>query len=298
MRVLLYQKGLFMKPLKGIRIVSLALNLPGPAALMRCKSLGATCVKIEPTAAAGGDPMRLYKPDAHRQMHQGIRILEADLKTPQGQAKLAKELAKADVLLTSFRPSALKRLGLDWPTLHKAYPQLSQVAITGGEGADAEVAGHDLTYLAENGLVAGLDLPATLFADMSGSLLAVEAILSAVLQERMAGKPSYTAVALSTAAQYLALPRTWGLTKQDGAVGGAHAGYQVYKCKDGRAAVAALEPHFAKRLCECAGIANPSRSTMLLPETKASLKRWFGKQTCAQLTALAKVQDLPILTMV
>lgn len=286
-----------MKPLKGIRIVSLALNLPGPAALMRCKNLGATCIKLEPTAAVGGDPMQRYQLDAYKAMHDGIRAREADLKTPQGQAKLAKELSKADVLLTSFRPSALGRLGLDWPALHKAYPQLSQVAITGGEGADAEVAGHDLTYLAENGLVTGLDLPATLFADMAGSLLAVEAILSVVLQKKMAGKSCFTLVSLSKASQYVALPRTWGLTQQDGAVGGAHAGYQIYKCQDGRAAVAALEPHFALRLCAAAGIADASFGAMLMPKAKAALKRWFAGQTRAELTALAALQDLPIYTM-
>lgn len=286
-----------MKPLSGIRIVSLALNLPGPAALMRCKHLGATCIKVEPPAAAGGDPMRLYQPDAHTAMHQGIRLVEADLKTTQGQVKLAKELTKADVLLTSFRPSALKRLGLDWRALHQAYPQLSQVAITGGEGVDAEVAGHDLTYLAKNGLVTGLDLPATLFADMAGSLLAVEAILSIVLQTKNSGKPSYTAVALSKAAQYVALPRTWGLTMPGGAVGGAHAGYQIYACKDGRVAVAALEPHFAKRLCAAAGVADAGPGTMLLPQTKVSLKRWFQRQTQAELMALAGMQDLPIYAM-
>jgi alpha-methylacyl-CoA racemase len=286
-----------MKPLKGIRILSLALNLPGPAALMRCKNLGAIGVKVEPTEALGGDPMQRYKPAAYTQMHQGIHTIEMDLKTPQGHARLAKELAKADVLLTSFRPSALKRLKLDWATLHKTYPQLSQIAITGGEGADAEVAGHDLTYLAKNGLVTGLDLPAALFADMTGSLLAVEAILGAVLCQKMTGKPSYKAIALSVASQYVALPHAWGLTKSDGVVGGAHAGYQIYPCQDGRAAVAALEPHFAKRLCECAGIASSSSRTMFLPETKAALGKWFGKQTQANLRTLAAVHDLPIYAM-
>jgi crotonobetainyl-CoA:carnitine CoA-transferase CaiB-like acyl-CoA transferase len=132
---------------------------------------------------------------------------------------------------------------------------------------------------------------------MSGSLLAVEAILAAVLQQKLAGKPSYTTAALSTASQYLALPRTWGLTKADGAVGGAHAGYQIYPCNDGRAAVAALEPHFAKRLCAVAGVDDASRITMLLPDTKTSLKRWFATQTQAQLKALAVEQDLPIFAM-
>lgn len=286
-----------MKPLNRIRIVSLALNLPGPAALMRCRALGATCVKVEPLASAGGDPMRAYNPAAYAQMHAGVRTLTLDLKNPQGQARLGLELDKADVLLTSFRPSALKRLGLDWSTLHKRHPQLWIVSIVGGEGDAAEVAGHDLTYLAEQGLVTGFDLPATLYADMTGSLLAVEAILGAALQAKIAAKPRQIAVSLSDAAKYVALPRRWGLTTPSGAVGGAHAGYQIYKCKDGRAAVAALEPHFAARLCDAAGVQSTDRATMLLPETQASLKRWFSKQTTKSLDALAIAQDLPIYTM-
>ena len=277
-----------IKPLKGIRIVSLALNLPGPAALMRCRALGATCIKVEPLAAGGSDPMKAYNPTAYAQMHAGVRTLTLDLKTVQGQARLGLELDKADVLLTSFRPSALKRLGLDWPQLHKRHPELWQVAIVGGEGEAAEVAGHDLTYLAEQGLITGLDLPASLFADMTGSLLAVEAILGAALQAKMAAKPRQITVSLGDAAKYVALPRSWGLTAPSGAVGGAHAGYQIYKCKDGRAAVAALEPHFAARLCEAAGLKELD---------VAAMRRWFSKQTREALDTLALAQDLPIYTM-
>jgi alpha-methylacyl-CoA racemase len=277
-----------MLPLKGIRIVSLALNLPGPAALMRCRAMGATCVKVEPLNASGGDPLKTYNEAAYAQMHQGVRTLVLDLKTGQGQAKLDAELSKADVLLTSFRPSALKRLGLDWTSLHKRHPKLWQVAIVGGEGEAAEIAGHDLTYLAQNDLVTGLDLPATLFADMTGSLLAVEAILGVALQIKMLAKPCRVWVSLSKAAQYAALPRHWGLTMPGGAVGGAHAGYQVYKCQDGRAAVAALEPHFAARLCAVAGL-----KTLDV----AAMRRWFGKQTRESLEALAAAQDIPIYTM-
>ena len=289
-----------LKPLKGIRIVSLALNLPGPAALMRCRAMGATCIKVEPLAAGGGDPMKAYNPTAYAQMHAGVRTLAFDLKTSQGQARLGLVLDKADVLLTSFRPSALKRLGLDWPQLHKRHPQLWQVAIvgaTGHGGAAAEVAGHDLTYLAEQGLVTGLDLPASLFADMTGSLLAVEVILGAALQAKMTAKPRQIWVSLSDAAKYAALPRRWGLTAPSGAVGGAHAGYQIYKCKDGRAAVAALEPHFAKNLCALADLELTGFAAMMQSKMKADLKRWFAKQTCAVLDALAEQHDLPIYTL-
>ena len=282
------------KPLKGIRILSLALNLPGPAALMRCRELGAVCVKLEPP---GGDPMLTYSPCAYTALHQGVRVTAADLKTAPGQKLLQRELARADVLLTSFRPSALARLDLDWKALHKTHPALSQVAIVGSPGALAETPGHDLTYLAEMGLVTGLDLPATLYADMAGALTTVAAVLQAVLHKASHGKGVYQEVALADAAACLALPRTWGLTQPGAPVGGGHAGYQVYACKDGRVAVAALEPHFAARLCAAAGIEPAGHNTMLAPMTQHTIAAWLLDKTRQQLDRLAVEKDIPLHTL-
>jgi len=133
-------------PLEGVRVLSLALNLPGPAALLRCRRMGATCLKLEPP---GGDPMGLYNRPAYAALHEGIEIRTLDLKTEAGQQQLHAELASTDVLLTSFRPSALAKLKLDWATLQARHPSLSQVAIVGAPGERAEEPGHDLTYLAE-----------------------------------------------------------------------------------------------------------------------------------------------------
>ena len=283
-----------LKPLKGTRILSLALNLPGPAALMRCRELGATGVKLEPV---GGDPLMAYSPSAYTALHQGVRITTEDLKTEAGQKGLHRELAKADVLLTSFRPSALARLGLGWRALHRLYPALSQVAMVGSPGALAEAPGHDLTYLAEAGLVTGLDLPATLYADMGGSLMAVQAVLQAVLHRAGRSTGVYQEVALASAAVYLALPRTWGLTQPGAPVGGGHAGYRVYACKDGRVAVAALEPHFAARLCAALGITFAGYGTMLDPETQQLIAGWLLGRTCLQLHQLAIEKDIPLHTL-
>ncbi|MGB4116326.1 MAG: CoA transferase [Polaromonas sp.] len=280
-----------IRPLKGIRILSLALNLPGPAALMRCKQMGARCVKLE---SPSGDPMQSYSPAAYNALHPGIRITTADLKTEAGQKKLHSELAKANVLLTSFRPSALVKLGLTWRALHKQYPQLSQVAIVGSPGAGAEAPGHDLTYLAENGLITGLDLPATLYADMGGSLMTSEAVLQTVLNRHATGKGIYLEVALSSAANYLALPRAWGLTTPGADIGGGHAGYQIYPCKNGRVAVAALEPHFAARLCNAAGM---DATNMHLPSTRQAIATWLLGKTRAQLDKLAASKDIPLHTL-
>ena len=292
-----------LRPLKGVRILSLALNLPGPAALMRCQQMGATCTKLEPpphpTAPKGtsGDPMGLYNREAYAVLHKGVKIASADLKTDNGQVALHKALAKTDVLMTSFRPSALQKLGLDWKDLHKRYPQLSMVTIVGAPGERAEEPGHDLTYLAENNLVSGLDLPPTLYADMGGSLMASEAVLQTRLLQLQKGKGVRLEVALSVAAGYLALPRTWGLTRPGAAVGGGHAGYRVFPCKDGRVALAALEPHFAASLGAAVGLKSSNIMSMFAPETHQAVGHFMLSQTRSQLDALAAAKDIPLFTL-
>ena len=283
-----------LKPLRGIRILSLALNIPGPMALVRLADMGARCTKIEPPA---GDPMRHYKQQAYTDMHAKVKVLQADLRIESGQKLLERQLARTDVLLTSFRPSGLARLGLAWRPLHQRHPTLCQVAIVGAHGARAEEPGHDLTYMAENDQVTGLNLPPTLYADMGGSLMASEAVLQVVLQRQRSGKGVYNEVALASASAYLGLPRSWGLTLPTGAVGGAHAGYRMYPCKDGRVAVAALEPHFAAALCQVAGVADSSLKSMFSPTTHDAVARCFASRTRAELDALGQSRDIPIHTL-
>lgn len=291
-------------PLQGVRILTLALNLPGPAAVMRLQAMGAKCTKLEPLAPAKmptADPMGVYKPTAYDVMHQGLTVLQADLKSERGQQALHKQLVRTDVLITSFRPSALVKLGLAWKELHKRYPALCVVSIVGAPGERAEQAGHDLTYQAESGLLTGLDMPASLYADMAGSLCVTEAVLQALLLRQRPGKSQgegvFQEVALSEASSYLALPRNWGLTTPQGDVGGAHAGYKIYPCKNGRVAVAALEPHFAARLCEAAGLGKEAAKQMHKPSTHMGIAKFLAEQTRAQLNKLASSQDIPLHTL-
>lgn len=289
-----------LKPLRGVRVLSLALNLPGPAALMRLRAMGATCTKLEAPASEGtlsSDPMAQYALGAYEDMHAGVRRVQANLKLPAGQTRLRQLLARTDVLITSFRPSALRKLGLDWRSLHRDHPSLSMVAIVGSPGERAEEPGHDLTYLAEAGLVQGLDLPPTLFADMGGALLTSEAVLQAMLSRQRDGRGVFQEVALATAAEWLALPRSWGLTTPNGTVGGAHAGYRVYPCKDGRVAVAALEPHFAKALCAAAGVPVGGADTLFRPETHDRIAAYLVSKTRRQLDRLATTHDIPLHTL-
>jgi crotonobetainyl-CoA:carnitine CoA-transferase CaiB-like acyl-CoA transferase len=284
-----------IKPLRGVRILSLALNLPGPAALMRLVQMGARCTKINPPA---GDPMQHYTSEGYELLHKGVARKTLDLKTEAGQNALHKLLPHTDVLLTSFRPSALIKLGLGWKSLHKAYPALSLIEVVGAPGPLAEIPGHDLTYQAEVGLVNGMDLPPSLFADMGGALMASEATLKAVLSRHSTGKGSRHEVALADAAAWLALPRQLRMTTPDGAVGGAHAGYRVYACKNGRVAVAALEPHFAISLCAAAGVtlAHPVKD-LFKPATHQAIAAFLASKTRQQLDKLAAAHDIPLLTL-
>ena len=117
-----------LRALQGVRILSLALNLPGPAALMRLQAMGASCAKVEPPP---GDPMAQYQLEACEAMHLGIERWRWNLKDTQDRQALRERLNQTDVLITSFRPSALRKLGLDWATLHAEHPHLSCVAVVG-----------------------------------------------------------------------------------------------------------------------------------------------------------------------
>src|SRR5690606_20205433 len=96
----------------------------------------------------------------------------------------------ADILITSSRPSALARLGLDAKNLRKTYPRLCHVAIVGESGKRAEHAGHDLTYQARHGLVDPPSMPKALVADTAGAERAVSAALAMLYAREKTGKGS------------------------------------------------------------------------------------------------------------
>ncbi|MCK4503478.1 MAG: CoA transferase, partial [Desulfuromonadales bacterium] len=87
--------------LQGIKIVNLAVNLPGPAAAQRLSGMGAAVIKVEPLS---GDPMERYNAQWYRDMAVGHEIVRINLKEPQGKDELFRLLVKADLLLAATRP--------------------------------------------------------------------------------------------------------------------------------------------------------------------------------------------------
>ena len=266
-------------------MVTTALNLPGPAACARLRDLGATVAKIEPPA---GDPFEQFCAAWYRKLHEGVEVGRLDLKSETGQRAMAKLLGRADLLVTAQRPTALARLGLGRDALAQAYPRLCHVAITGHAPPEEEVPGHDLTYLAAHGLVSPPALPRTLFADMAGAERAVSTALALVVCRERTGKAQAAPAPLADAAAALAQPLHEGLTRPGALLGGGNAGYNIYATRDAWVAVAALEPHFAKRLAE--RFALPSLSI-------ATLGELFAAHDSAYWEAWARKHDLPIVAV-
>jgi crotonobetainyl-CoA:carnitine CoA-transferase CaiB-like acyl-CoA transferase len=240
-----------MSLLHDVQVLSLAVNLPGPAAAARLRDLGATVTKVEPPV---GDMMATGCPAWYAEMTRGMRMLTLDLKTPDGMAQLEPLLGAADVLITATRPKAMARLGLGWPELGERYPRLCHIAVVGFPPPDEDHAGHDLTYQAVNGLVNPPDMPRTLIADLAGAERATSEALALLYARERTGCGGQRLVALSEAAEAMAAAMRHGVTRPDMFLGGALPNYAIYPAKEGHLAVAALESHFFDALKAALGL--------------------------------------------
>ena len=264
-------------PLDGVRIVSMALNIPGPVAVARLAADGATGVKIEPP---WGDPLKTFNPEWYDELHTGVETRVLDLKAQAGAEAIRDLLAHTDVFIASHRPSALARLGLDREELRQRFPHLRHLNIV-GERANAEAPGHDLTYQAQEGLVTDR-LPATLVADMTGAERAYAAVL--LLLREPAG--SHRVVGLFDGLQSITAPIRYGLTAPGGPLGGSNPAYGVYAARGGCVAVAALEPHFRERLYAALGLLDGS-----------SLAEAFRGRTPEDWERWANERDIPLVAV-
>ncbi|HEX7285172.1 MAG TPA: CoA transferase [Candidatus Angelobacter sp.] len=273
------------QPLEGIKVVSLGINTPGPVAAARLAALGAQVIKVEPPA---GDPLKTFAPAWYEQLRARQNVVTLDLKDASGRAQLDDLLNTAELLIASFRPSAMQRLRLDWPTLHAQHPQLCFVSITGYPPPREERSGHDLTYLAETGLLTPPDLPPSLFVDLAGAERCVTQALALLLHHERTGEAGWSTVSLDECAQELAAPAQAGLTSPGGLLRGAFPLYGVYETKEGWIAVAALEPHFAQKLLSELGLALADRE---------QLARVFRRRSAADWEKWAEERDLPLVAV-
>jgi len=271
--------------LRDVSVVSLSINTPGPVAASRLARMGARVTKVEPPT---GDPLMLFAREWYESLCRGQIIITLDLKDPNGRAELDRLLGKADLLLASYRPSALRRLGLDWENLHARFPKLCFAGIIGYPAPNEEKSGHDLTYLAETGLVTPPELPSTLFVDLAGAERCVSEALALLLHAARTGEAGCASISLYHCAEELSAPVNAGLTSRDGVLGGGSPFYGLYETSDGWIAIAALEAHFAQRLMA---------ELRLSQSDHATFTHVFSQRSAAQWEKWAEERDLPIVAV-
>lgn len=265
-----------MRPLQGIRVLDFSTLLPGPLATLMLVEAGAEVLKIE--RPGRGDEMRSYEPKFGADsvnfglLNRGKRSIAIDLKAPDAVERLMPLLREADVLVEQYRPGVMERLGLGYAALSAINPRLIYCSITGygQEGPKAQVAGHDLNFAAESGmlsLAAGADgapvSPAALVGDIGGGTYpALFNILLALLERNRSGKGCHLDIAMADnlfTYQFWALGQglaagQWPRPGGELFTGGSPR-YRVYPTADGRfAAAAPLEDKFWAGFCELIGL--------------------------------------------
>ncbi len=236
-----------VQPLAGLLVVDLTRLLPGPYATRELLGLGARVVRLEPPE---GDALRFAAPAWEAALNAGKESVVCDLKA---EPELGRALvARADVVVESFRPGVTARLGLE------RAERTVWCSLTGfGLGGRHEQrVGHDLNYLGWAGALADTApaTPPVQVADLAaGALSAVAEILAALLERERTGVGRHVVVSMTHGSHRLVAHRLGGDPVPRFLTGGV-ACYRTYPCADGRfLTVAALEPRFWQRLCEVLG---------------------------------------------
>jgi len=251
--------------LENVRVIDLSQYIPGPFATRQLADLGANVIKIEPP---GGDPMRFFMhgdtdelSPVYRHINRGKRICMLDLKTDEGKQCLTDLLAGADILLESFRPGVLARLGFDRNELDRINPGLIHCALSGygQNGPYASRAGHDINYnaLSSQSIVSGSAQRPVIgyppIADHAAAMQASVAMLAALHARGHNPGSIYLDISIAESImswQYLPI-LTNAEARAASILNGGAACYNIYQCADARfISLGAIETGFWKNFCD------------------------------------------------
>lgn len=250
-------------PLKGVRVLSLAQQYPGPFATAQLSDLGADVVSVERPGV--GDPTRAF-PAFHASLARGKRSIALDLKVPGGRTAFRRLVAEADVVVEGFRPGTMQRLGLSYASLLEDNPRLVHVSISGygQSGPHRDRPGHDVTYQAEAGMLyehlppAGPPPPPTIaWGDLVAGMFAAQAVVTGILHRERSGDGCEIDVSMYDCLVAALTAHVIPVINGTGPAGFQYEpGYGVFLTADGRhlALGVAHEDHFWRALCDVAGL--------------------------------------------
>jgi alpha-methylacyl-CoA racemase len=265
-------------PLSDVRVLDLTRLLPGGFCTLLLADLGADVIKVEDTGQ--GDYVRWAPPyygseeqtplgtrsAIYLGLNRNKRSIRLDLKQEGARQALLKLTESADVLVESFRPGVLDRLGVGYDVLRQANPALVYCPITGygQDGPNRDRAGHDMNYLGLNGVL-GLTGEAggppiqsgAQIADLGGGgLMAAVGILAALQEARRSGQGQVVDISMtdgSLAWLVMEAARYYGSgevpKRGDIMLSGGIICYRPYEAKDGWVTCGALEPKFWAAFC-------------------------------------------------
>ena len=249
--------------LQGIKVLDFTMLLPGPYATLRLSELGAEIIKVEPPM---GDPAR-YLGDGvvFLANNRNKNCVVLDLKTETGITRALHLAQSCDVIVEGFRPGVANRLGIGYDAVREINPEVIYCSLTGygQSGPMRDLAGHDLNYLAVSGVLdqlrdpAGIPVvPTVQFADLLGGVVAVEAILSALVQRQRIGGGQYLDISMTDAligllTNHLLIEGKTGYGHGVEVLSGSVLCYHLYKTHEGRyMSLGALEPKFWQSFCQ------------------------------------------------
>jgi crotonobetainyl-CoA:carnitine CoA-transferase CaiB-like acyl-CoA transferase len=262
-------------PLAGIRVLDLTRLLPGPVATLHLADLGADVAKIEDPEV--GDYARTLgtgtgEDSAYfRMINRNKRGLRLDLKQPAGVEVFLRLAERADVVVESFRPGVMDKLGVGYAAVAAVNPRIAYCSISGygQDGPYRDLAGHDINYLGYAGVLDQVGreggepaIPNFQIADLlGGALTAAMGILAAVVEAQRSGQGRHIDVAMTDsvlAHTYFTMLRLndagHSAPRGGDLLSGGLPCYAVYRCTDGRhMAVGALEGKFWKTCCQVLG---------------------------------------------
>jgi alpha-methylacyl-CoA racemase len=255
-----------MGPLRGIKVVEMVGVGPGPFAAMWLADMGAEVIRL-------GRPGAAWNQTRGDVLNRGRRSLALDLKMPGAADVALRLIAQADALIEGFRPGAMERLGLGPADCHARNPRLVYGRITGWgqDGPRARQAGHDITYLAETGLLAAIGTaekplpPLNLIGDFGGGgMLLVAGILAALVERQTSGRGQVVDAAMAEGASLLGAmiwayhgKGLWRAEREANLFDGGAPFYGTYRCADGAwIALGPIEPAFWHGFLDRCGIAD------------------------------------------
>jgi CoA:oxalate CoA-transferase len=258
--------------LAGVRVVDLTRVLAGPYASMILADLGAEVIKIE--LPGQGDEARGFGPFQNGEsayftsINRGKKSVTVDLRTPRGRELVQGLVGRCDVLIENFRPGSMKRFGLDYESLHQAYPRLVYASVSGfGQtGPYAQRPAYDVIIQAMGGIASITGAPGgapvrvgSSIGDLSAALFGVIGILAALNQAQKSGQGQQVDISMLDCQVALlenAIARYYVAGEIPGPLGSRHPAitpFQFFEAADGYVVIAAGNDTLWKRLCEAMG---------------------------------------------